>query len=1312
MNVEKMRTGILRGAGLLGLGLVFSSLAFPAVSNLRVGSVTATQFTVSFTVDAPGSACTIEVSEAADYSVLVDDVDPAKFTDANLCGRDTSIRVGNHYTVVVGRQGGDAIQTGLSGYSMSRALYADAGFYVRVTNGSSAEIVVRTANIMLGTTSGDKLAVLAPFKYKRVDSNKLVNPMFADPYTGARIINPAATLGYVYASTTAISGVSGCAITIAGTPTIRGSCRFTDATGSNWGATTGTTTDAIQADDNNYATYSGTAQEKLFVRYGTGRFPISDTYGAPGGGLTIASQNLAFRALTSDATGDGGYLKTCFTFDGLTCSSPERRISLTTSEASYIVCHDSPCTIPDNPGDTMVFDQEGTLPGQARIYNVAPNYTTIKFATTNATAACNELTVGEKISAFNSNIMSNPVTLTVAAKDCAASPPEFTSSESQDLTNNSTNGGTYWRYTGFSSQNWNFGILLWKESTTSGSTISVDVPLWRATYATYWRFNSGAGGFGRNCSNVIASDGYTTCMGGYDGNVMYGVKRSADGRGLDFKNYGYGTWRGDQLSGNLTGSGGWSTYTAVPQTSNTNYAPWDDETAGVFYARFGWNGGVANQQAVLTKVTLNLAEKTVTDIDSATDLIFNSPRGPKAGVSAVSILTPCLNTCASASDNKTMTQLKLDFSAEWAAQASRFPSCSIEAVQGKDVYEVCKSGGQDTYAWVFVWDLGNGLPVGSGYVGSHGNTVPIYAAIAVHDTPESRWSPLHTYQSPAKAGGAAFGVLESSGYKCFMSVTGSALSSCSVNGTGTCSACPNVTLDGVNYSGRNWCSDITLSSSDPGGVAEWEDGDPVNAINCESTVKWLQKLEVGDFIRSGSEFIRLIERTNNQQWKAIRGWGYYWDNSIYGPVAHNNGDTWYTHFGTISKDPFVSNPAVTNALYWYPALSVDATNPAYAFLGRGQNHGLNALNAVVAVEAAYSATPADFTDPASVKATFTSQLYSIMPQTFGGKLAFCQGNACEKHPSLSQILASPQQQKSFADIHPVMFTGTDSTNEQPLVAGKSYIRVYSDADEINPKHFDVASFSGPFPLLRQDTITDSPNDSGKNCVAIVADDCFSGSTAGKIYTVNDRMDPSYSNSSQYTCRQVQFASLWGDACTVNANNAGASLSQYEVPTTTSFGNGSRARVLSKIWNTYRQAATENTKAMPDGSAFLNRSHWAVMNLPWPGADLRNRATFQAYPVEVTSVPAGTDNVLVQFGRNLSFQCSRNRDNSCYSESATISETTPYKFDHESLTGLSCASGCVPVIPLMPNRMTYYRVIYRNSGGATIATGLTQVTSVQ
>lgn len=1292
----------------LGLGLVQPVSA--AVSNLRITSATATQIAVSFTITAPGSACTIEISEESDYTPLMTDVDTTLYSGADQCNRASSVAHGNNYTVVLGKRGAEAIDAALDGYTRSRALYADAAYYIRVTNGSAAEITARTPNIMLGTTTADKLATLRPFQYRQVSPNKIVNPMFADPYTGARIHNPAATLGYGYSISSENVGVSNCNISIAGTPTIKPSCRFTDAVGSNWTATTGTLTDAILANDDNFAEYSGTAREKLFVRYGTGRLYTHGTYGA-----TLAAINLGFRA---KASANGEVMEVCWTFNGVDCNSPWRTVTLTTTEANYVVCHDSPCTTQDNPGDVMI-DAPGLqqTPGQAKIYNASPNWTTIMFAGANATAACNELAVGEKITSTDLSQFEGPQTFTVTAKDCGASPPQFTSSETYNWSASGTTGVPYWRYTGYSSQNWNLGILIRKQSTVSAETISVDTALFRHTYSMFWRYNSGAGGFGRNCQNVKNADGYYLCMGGYEGNIIFGIKPSADGKSLDFRNYGFAFWQGSQLSGNLTSA------TVQGQFSNTNYAMWDDETAGVFYVQAVWSGGVMNGKNVLVKLTMNMVEKTATDPDAA-DPLFNTNKAPKVGLTSAVILTPCLNTCANAEDDTSLSKQRTDFSAAWTATASRFPACKMEAVQKKNLFVTCTNGVQDSYAWVFVYDLGNRLPIGSGFVGTHGNTIQLYSAMPLHDTPTSRWSALHTFQAPAHPGGSPFTLLEATN-KCQLTVTGTALSACtsSMSG-GTCSACPNVTLDGVNYNGRNMCSTITFTSSDPGGVSGFESGDPVNAINCDTTVTWLQKLEVGDFLNrnngSSTEYIRLIERTDNQNWTIIRGFGWQCPTSTcpssasFPAVSHANGATWQTKGGNIVKDPTKSSPLLFYGIAWYPALSTDGQNELYNFLNPYQNHGVNGIGCGVAVEAGYQLACFDFTDPAANKASFNAPTYNIIGATFAGKSSFCYGNSCERHPSSAQVNGTTNAKKAFADIHPRMFTGTSSNNEQPLVAGKTYIRVYTETPTIDFRHYDIEHFSGSYPLERVDTLTDSVADSGKYCIAVVADDCFSGSTAGKLYMVNEAFSTVFSNGSTATCRQTQFGTGIADACAANASPASATLAQYEFTRDgVSYGNGSRARVLAKEWRAYREAATENTKADPDGVAFLNRGHWYVMNQPWPGPDSRNRATFNPLPIPVPDpIPPGTDNVLVQFGRNDSFQCSNNRDNSCYAESATISEATPFKFDHETLTGVSCASGCTVALPLIPGRMTYYRLVYRNSGGTVIHRGPTQVTAVQ
>lgn len=249
-------------------------------------------------------------------------------------------------------------------------------------------------------------------------------------------------------------------------------------------------------------------------------------------------------------------------------------------------------------------------------------------------------------------------------------------------------------------------------------------------------------------------------------------------------------------------------------------------------------------------------------------------------------------------------------------------------------------------------------------------------------------------------------------------------------------------------------------------------------------------------------------------------------------------------------------------------------------------------------------------------------------------------------------------------------------------------------------------------MRRTDTLNDSASDTGKWCVAIQANDCFGGSVAGKMYFVNEVFDTTFIPLA--TCRESQFGTINGDASLGPSNGIGASVSQWRVPDSNGMviPNGSQARAVSREWRTYREAATENVKADPTGTALLARALWYIIPPPFPGVDSRNRGTFTGVPVSISNVPSGTDNVLVQFGYDGTFQCSRNRDNTCYAESSVLNKDNPYKFDHEPLAGAPCVSGCTITIPAIANRVLYWRAVYRDAGGAIVGYGVTNLQATQ
>ncbi len=1286
---------------LLAKFLLLAAPLAAAVDHLTAVGSTSVQIVFSYTAPS-AAACTVEASKESDYSPLAPDVDPALFPGAALDSRSGNLSTGRHRVFVLGKQGPAAIETALNGYTLSRALQADTDYYIRVNcGGETATLTARTANIALGDPRGEPLAVDSsrPWSYKQVTRNKIANPEFADPYTGAWIQNPANVMGFAYSTSTAVSGVAGCNITLTG---VKGACRFTDAAGSGWTATSGTLTDAIQADDNNFVEYSGTGQEKLFVRLGPGRFPTHGTYGA-----ILASQNLAFSAKTTDANGDGGYARVCLTEDGQTCMSPPQRISLTTTKAVYTVCHDSPCTVKDAPGDVMVDTPQGTTPAPARVYNVSGSLNDIRFAGAFAQPVCDSMYVGESFWVYDSRTNGDsPYLLTITAKNCQASPPQVTVSQTYDLTHSGTSGVTMWRFGGPTSSNARFGILIWKESTTSASTIQVDLALWRATFAPDWRISVGAGGFGKNCQSVPTGSGHYLCMGGYDANIIFGIKPTPNG--LDIKNFGFANWRGDLINPNLMNTGFKSGY-----SSSTNNANWDDAIPGVFYMIYQWNGGVAHGNAVLVKMTLSLTTPATPNPDDVTGPPFGS-RMPLAGLASAVILTPCLNSCSSPSDNFTLTAQRKAFSQAWVESAASFPSCELQAVQGLTVIETCLNGGQDSYAWVFAYDLGNRLPVGGGFVGSQGgNTSQIFGGFMTGDTPSCRWCALHTYQNPVSLNGTPFALLEMTN-KCQLTVTGGALSACSATASGgTCSACPAVTLDGYDYTGKNMCSTLTLSSSwNPAWGAQpaaFESGDPVDAVCGEApNLYWLQKLKPGDFLFHGNEYVRLLEKVSNAEWKVIRGWGGIRDSSVYGAKSHAAGSVWLTKCGSIIKDPVTSSPLHGYALAWYFGQDPLGQDENYAFLNKFQNHGLNARN--FGVELDYSVAQFDFNNPAANKAALNNTTYVQLPYRFAGKDSFCFGNSCEKHPSMGQVAATGVDASWFADVHPRLFIPSGN-NAVVKAAGKTYIYKYTGSAAIDPKQYDIEVFSGRYPFRRVDTLSDSAAETGNWCVAILANDCFSGSEAGKLYFVSEAFDPTFIPLA--TCRESQFGVTNGDFCAGNSSSASATVTQWKLPSGNSGSvlNGQKMRAVSKEWRSYREAATENAKIDPLGKALLARGHWYIAPPPLAGEDSRNRATFAPVEVSLAAVPPGTATAWIEFGYDEQLRCSRNRGEVCVAQTQTLNESVPFLFSHEGPAGIACASGCTITIPALHNRVLYWRARYRDGSGATIGTGILHVQTV-
>lgn len=1311
---------------LLCLGAVSHSPA--AVTNLRVKGATSTKIIISFYADVPTN-CTIEVSQSATFTPLAPDVDTAQYgAAANDCNRAGNVVNGKYVEAVIGKRGGEAIEKALDQYTKSRALYAYTNYFIRVTSGDSATITAMTANIPVGDTRGDSLPVLEPFKYKTVTPNSAVLPEFAEPFTGVRIVRPAHILAFGYGGSSATFPEGGppaaCGKTLTGV--IIGACLFEDATGTNWAATTGTLTDAIIADDANYAEYAGTTQDPLYLRLGTGKYPFSSTPLHTG---SLASQNVAIKIKTNDAIGEGGIFDICLTLNATECHSPRHQYTLSdTDELGILICKDIPCSTPDEPGDVMVDNSlmQYNLVKGVKGYNTSGDLTTINLVGTNATSFCNSIYTGELITLADQ--VPSERSITVTSKDCGASPPNVVSSTNPYNFHYNGTSGTGISLPGATNTNPRVGLLIRKVSTTSSSTISVGYALHRWTVSTPISLALGSGGFGKRVSLKQKSDGKYIAQFNQQ---LVGIEYDATGK-LSFTNYGYAYTRGDFVASGLLAEG---VYGCMGGAS-TNDSTWSDELENVFFCQFRstyanpWTGGGVDNRNVFAKVTLDTSTPKANGNPNASGLPGLSDKAQRMTFTAGEVLTPCTAPCDTTALDFTPYGQKRRFTSDkWT---TTFSSCSIQTVTGKYIVEQCLNGSQDSLGWVFVYDTS--IAAGNDQ---------IIAALEVANCPNTRWCGIHTFQGPLSVPVSEYVTLEGSNKPNATVTVNTALSSCSTSGAGTCSPCPtgeDGIMDGFDYSEKNWCATIDIDSQWDAGwtpstpPAGFEVGDPLYRNGVEGNANfrtWGGKLIKGDLIQQGTEIMRVIKDNSNIQKIVVRGWGSACttcsSSSIYNPIAHNSGLSYKIYCGALPKSPLSVDPERIAGISWFFKLTPDGSDPAYAFRDIYQNHGGHGGSSLIggfAYSPEFNIKLHTLNDPASLLSGANS--IASLPIFFAGLSNHslggvpgnnCAGNACEKHPTWGHPFADLNTQLTFFDVHPRLMHGQSPNTGYQNVAGTTNIRRWAGSHPLYPKLYDLESYSGPWPFMRVDSLTDDLADSGKDCYSYIADACFAGSLAGVNYDVFEEADIRYINASTAACREAEFGTVQPDRCLGNTAGINASVAQWRIPTGGKlYPNGTAQRVISKYGRIYRDVATANAKTDPLGKSVLERGLFYLIPPPMPPITTAP-ATFRSIPINVSHVPSGTSTIIAEFGYDTNYRCSSVRGEKCISESSTlVSGANPYLWDGETVTGLSCtsptsSSPCRLIIPARINHALYYTVVYRDMAGTEIRRDPTSIIAV-
>ncbi len=219
----------------------------------------------------------------------------------------------------------------------------------------------------------------------------------------------------------------------------------------------------------------------------------------------------------------------------------------------------------------------------------------------------------------------------------------------------------------------------------------------------------------------------------------------------------------------------------------------------------------------------------------------------------------------------------------------------------------------------------------------------------------------------------------------------------------------------------------------------------------------------------------------------------------------------------------------------------------------------------------------------------------------------------------------------------------------------------------------------------------------------VGSSCVSGAGSSDIYA----------NCPDLTAASVT-CSAWANLCVYSTSSDLHQYQQADITRNDPFGT--RVRNLGNLLSRDAVDSFKNMKPLGTGWGLyriLNgdgvHDELALVKLPPMTFDSVNRTTFIPVQVQLASVPAGTDNVVAEFGYDTNFYCTSRRE-ACEAVSGTVNETTPFYWASETYSGVR--SPWTIVIPAVSQRVLYYRVKYRNATNAVIQTGPTQVQVVQ
>ena len=348
---------------------------------------------------------------------------------------------------------------------------------------------------------------------------------------------------------------------------------------------------------------------------------------------------------------------------------------------------------------------------------------------------------------------------------------------------------------------------------------------------------------------------------------------------------------------------------------------------------------------------------------------------------------------------------------------------------------------------------------------------------------------------------------------------------------------------------------------------------------------------------------------------------------------------------------------------------------------------------------------------------------------FAGAKGLSYGSTTSKHPSYHQVagVAPPNELGWFMDA--MSFDGGQFYSDNAgatSISGQLYRWNAGEGPPLARKVLATLAVSGGHSLIDVSgpgsALSDSPADSYKYCVAMLAGECRAGSLPGQVFVNAPSLTSLRCNGSDGPLPQNL------DICIGNFSTFSQAITQM-VMGNDSADSIARSRIISRGLSGVRNSFYYWTaKSLPDASwALFTRGAvapgfgdlltvWMAKLPPLPVPDGIDRTTFLPLRVDVTPPPnPAITGAVVRFGYAeqgdpSKFYCTSRRE-TCLATSPAFTQENPFQYAQtESYTGVPCSGSCQITIPVLPMHVVYYQVLYLNASGGVVGTGKSGVSA--